>query len=48
MGSKAFEKRDYDRARESLEHVGKLTGFRDKAAALKKEWDGFAVIQVDE
>ncbi|MCX5643220.1 MAG: winged helix-turn-helix domain-containing protein [Phycisphaerae bacterium] len=48
VGSKAFEKRDYDRAREALEHVGKLTGFRDKAVALKKEWDGFAEIEVDE
>jgi len=48
VGSKAFEKRDLDRAREALEHAGKLTGFRDKAAALKKEWDGFAVIDVDE
>jgi len=48
VGSKAFEKRDYDRAREALEHAGRLTGFRDKAVALKKEWDGFAVIEVDE
>ena len=48
VGSNAFEKRDYDRAKEALEHAGKLTGFRDKAAALKKEWDGFAVIEVDE
>ena len=48
VGSKAFEKRDYERAKEALEHAGKLTGFRDKAVALKKEWDGFAVIEVDE
>jgi restriction system protein len=48
VGSKAFEKRDYDRAREALEHAGKLTGFRDKTVGLKKEWDGFAVIEVDE
>jgi hypothetical protein len=48
VGSKAFEKRDYDRAKEALEHAGKLTGFRDKAVALKKEWDGFTVIEVDE
>lgn len=48
VGSKALEKRDYDRAKEALEHAGKLTGFRDKAVALKKEWDGFAVIEVDE
>jgi restriction system protein len=48
VGSKAFEKRDYDRAKEALEHAGKLTGFRDKAVTLKKEWDGFTVIEVDE
>lgn len=48
VGSKAFEKSDYERARDALEHAGKLTGFRDKTVALKKEWDGFAVIAVDE
>ena len=48
VGSKAFEKRDLDRAKDALEHTGKLTAFRDKAVALKKEWDGFAVIEVDE
>jgi restriction system protein len=48
VGAKAFEKRDYDRAKEALEHAGKLTAFRDKAVALKKEWDGFTVIEVDE
>lgn len=48
VGSKAFEKRDYDRARDALEHAGKLTAFRDKTATLKKEWDGFTVIEVDE
>ncbi len=48
VGAKAFEKRDYERAKDALEHAGKLTGFRDKAVTLKKEWDGFAVIEVDE
>jgi restriction system protein len=48
VGSKALEKRDYDRARDALEHAGKLTAFRDKTGALKKEWDGFTVIEVDE
>ena len=48
VGAKAFEKRDYDRAKEALEHAGKLTGFRDKTAALKRQWDGFVVIDVDE
>jgi len=48
VGSKAFEKRDYDRAQEALEHAGKLTAFRDKTAALKKEWESFSQIEVDE
>lgn len=48
VGSKAFEKRDYDRAKEALEQAGKLTAFRDKAAMLRKEWESFAVIEVDD
>jgi restriction system protein len=48
IGSKAFEKRDLDRAQDALEHAGKLTAFRDKAVALRKEWDGFTVIEADE
>lgn len=48
VGSKAFEKSDYEKAREALEHAGKLTAFHDKAAALKKEWEGFIQIEPDE
>ncbi|HOK96304.1 MAG TPA: winged helix-turn-helix domain-containing protein [Anaerohalosphaeraceae bacterium] len=48
VGSKAFEKRDYDRAKEALEQAGKLTAFRDKMATLKKEWDSFTQIEMDE
>ena len=39
VGSKAFDGRDYDRAREALERAGTLTAFRDKMASLRKEWD---------
>lgn len=39
VGAKAFEVRDYDRAKEALERAGVLTVFRDKIAALRREWD---------
>lgn len=39
VGSRAFESRDYDRAREALERVAQITAFRDKADALRREWD---------
>jgi restriction system protein len=38
IGAAAFGKRDYDRAREALERAGVLTAFRDRVAALRKEW----------
>ena len=48
IGSKSFEKRDFDRAREALEHAGKLTAFRDKTASLRKEWTAMSELEVDE
>ncbi len=48
VGSKAFEKGDYDRVKEAWDHAGRLTAFRDKTAALKKEWESFSQIEVDE
>jgi len=42
VGSKAFEGRDYDRAKEALERSGMLTAFRDKLATLRKEWEQMA------
>jgi hypothetical protein len=39
VGSRAFEARDYDRAREALEQAAQLTAYRDKLAALRREWD---------
>jgi len=45
VGSKAFEARDYDRAREALERAGQLTAFRDKVVTLHREWDIIAAAQ---
>ncbi|MCK6483457.1 MAG: hypothetical protein HUU22_14070 [Phycisphaerae bacterium] len=42
VGSKAFEGRVYDRAKEALERAGVLTSFRDRVAALRKEWQELA------
>lgn len=42
VGARAFEGRDYDRAKEALERTGSLTAFRDKVAALRKEWEELA------
>lgn len=42
VGSKAFEARDYNRAKEALQQAGVLTAFRDKVAALRTEWDALA------
>lgn len=39
VGSRAFEARDYDRAREALELAAQLAAFRDKIALLRREWD---------
>ncbi|GIW81593.1 MAG: hypothetical protein KatS3mg105_3400 [Gemmatales bacterium] len=39
VGSRAFEARDYDRAREALELAAHLTAYRDKLAAFRREWD---------
>lgn len=42
VGSKAFAGRDYDKAKEALERSGTLTAFRDRVAALRREWDEMA------
>lgn len=38
VGARAFEARDYDRAKEALERAGAITSFRDRVAALRQEW----------
>ena len=44
VGSMAFDRRDYDKAKEALERAGKLTGFRDRVADLRKEWEEMAAV----
>ena len=39
VGSRAFEARDYDRASEALERAAQITAFREKADALRREWE---------
>ncbi|QJD30962.1 winged helix-turn-helix domain-containing protein [Methylococcus geothermalis] len=38
VGARAFEVRDYDKAKEALERAAHVTSFRDKADALRREW----------
>jgi len=45
VGAKAFEERNYDRAKEALERAAQLTAYRDKVAALRKEWDALAAAE---
>jgi len=44
VGAKAFEGRDYDKAKEALERSGALTAFRDRVAALRREWEEMAAV----
>ena len=44
VGSKAFEGRDYDKAKEALERSATLTAFRDRAAGMRKEWEEMAAV----
>jgi hypothetical protein len=48
LGARAFETRDYDRAREALERAGLVTAFRDRIAALRREWPSTAGQEDDE
>lgn len=48
IGSKSFEKRDFERAKDALEHAGKLTAFRDKTFLLRKEWTAMNRLEVDQ
>lgn len=48
VGAKAFESRNYDRAKEALERAGALVAFRDKVAALRREWDAIAASEADD
>lgn len=48
IGARAFEARDYDKAKEVLERSGLLTAFRDKVAALRKEWEALTAAEQHE
>ncbi len=39
IGSRAFESRDFRKVDEARTQAEKVTAFRDKVAALRKEWD---------
>ena len=48
VGARAFEGRDYDKARQALERAAQMTGFRDKADALRREWENLFTREQDE
>jgi hypothetical protein len=48
VGARAFEGRDYDSARTTLERAGLFIAFRDRTAALRREWNALAVPPADE
>jgi len=48
VGARAFEARDYNKAKEALESAAQITGFRDKVGALRREWETLFAHQEDE
>ncbi|MBX3351825.1 MAG: winged helix-turn-helix domain-containing protein [Phycisphaeraceae bacterium] len=48
VGSRSFESRDYDRAKEALARAGVLIAFRDKVSALREEWQAIAAVAEQE
>lgn len=46
-GAQAFEKRDYEQARQALERAGKLAELRSKVMALRLDWEEFPGFPVD-
>ncbi|MBK8914756.1 MAG: winged helix-turn-helix domain-containing protein [Phycisphaerales bacterium] len=44
VGSRAFEARDYGKAKDALERAGLLTSFRDRVAVMRKEWEDIAAV----
>ena len=47
-GARAFEGRDYEAARATLEQAGLFIAFRDRTAALRREWESLARPQAEE
>lgn len=48
IGARAFEGRDYESARATLERAGQFIAFRDRTAALRREWTSIAGEQAEE
>lgn len=48
IGSCAFECRDYRKVDEARTQAEKVTAFRDKVAALRKEWDAISGSEAEE
>jgi hypothetical protein len=48
MGSRAFESRDFRKVDEARNQAEKVTAFRDKVAALRKEWDAISGSDAEE
>jgi len=47
-GARAFEERDYEKAKEAIERAEQLTDFRYKADALRREWEKLFARKEDE
>ena len=48
IGSRAFESRDFRKVDEARTQAEKVTAFRDKVAALRKEWDTISGSEAEE
>ena len=48
VGSRAFENRDFRKVDEARNQAEKVTAFRDKLAALRKEWDAISGSETEE
>ncbi len=48
VGARAFEESAYDKAKEAIERAKRLTDFRDKADALRREWENLFAGEEDE
>jgi hypothetical protein len=48
LGARAFEARNYDDAKESLERAAQITSFRDKVEALCREWESLYAHKEDD
>ena len=48
IGARTFEDRDYEKAKDALERVEQIISFRNKADALRREWQTLSVQETDE